>query len=146
INYCKIKSDVIVCCYGITRFPEKEDYATEAGNYVMVMNYFPHGSLRNYLKINHLKLDLKDRIKIFYFLCTDILIINSKYFIHCVLQSYNILISTLNICIIADLGLSGLIDNKLSNNICGIIPYIAPEVLEGNKKTKESDIYSIGML
>src|SRR5437763_16485096 len=28
----------------------------------------------------------------------------------------------------------------------GITPYIAPEILSGNKNTKESDVYSIGML
>src|SRR5207248_7511703 len=30
--------------------------------------------------------------------------------------------------------------------ICGVIPYIAPEVLSGKPYTKESDIYSFGMI
>src|SRR5205823_6588097 len=33
-----------------------------------------------------------------------------------------------------------------SNKMYGITPYIAPEILSGNKNTKESDVYSIGML
>ena len=40
----------------------------------------------------------------------------------------------------------GPVDEKSSGKIYGIIPYIAPEVLQGKKNTKESDVYSIGML
>ncbi|PKK73475.1 kinase-like protein [Rhizophagus irregularis] len=32
------------------------------------------------------------------------------------------------------------------NEIYGIIPYVAPEVLQGQKYTKASDIYSFGMI
>src|SRR5437899_9888878 len=41
----------------------------------------------------------------------------------------------------------GYVDQEESSNkIYGIVSYIAPEVLQGKKNTKESDIYSIGML
>ncbi|PKY49600.1 kinase-like protein, partial [Rhizophagus irregularis] len=36
-------------------------------------------------------------------------------------------------------------DNE-EDNIYGIIPYVAPEVLQGKKYTKASDIYSFGMI
>src|SRR5947199_970784 len=49
-------------------------------------------------------------------------------------------------CRITDLGLCGPVDDESSRKIYGIIPYISPEVLQGGKNTKESDIYSIGML
>ena len=48
---------------------------------------------------------------------------------------------------IGDLGLSQPENNTLSNNeIYGVIPYIAPEIFNGAKFSKESDIYSIGMI
>src|SRR6185369_7258597 len=49
-------------------------------------------------------------------------------------------------CYITDLGLCGPVDDESSGKIYGIIPYIAPEVLRGGKNTKESDVYSVGML
>jgi len=49
--------------------------------------------------------------------------------------------------LIGDLGLSQPANNTLSNNeIYGVIPYVAPEILKGGKFSKESDIYSMGMI
>ncbi|RIA87940.1 kinase-like domain-containing protein, partial [Glomus cerebriforme] len=48
---------------------------------------------------------------------------------------------------IGDLGLSQPADNTLLNNeIYGVIPYIAPEIFKGASFSKESDIYSMGMI
>src|SRR6185369_6393275 len=47
---------------------------------------------------------------------------------------------------ITDLGLCGPVDEKSSNKVYGIVSYVAPELLRGKKNTKESDIYSVGML
>ena len=47
MNYCKIKSSMIVNCYGITKFPDN-------GNYAIVLNYVQEGNLRDYLQKNHL--------------------------------------------------------------------------------------------
>ena len=49
-------------------------------------------------------------------------------------------------CYITDLGLCGPVDEKSSNKVYGIVSYVAPEVLRGKKNTKESDVYSVGML
>ncbi|CAI2171860.1 3383_t:CDS:2 [Funneliformis geosporum] len=50
-------------------------------------------------------------------------------------------------CHIGDLGLSQPADVSSQNNeIYGVIPYIAPEVLNGANFSKESDIYSFGMV
>src|SRR6185369_14490076 len=49
-------------------------------------------------------------------------------------------------CYITDLGLCGPVDDESSGKIYGIVPYISPEVLQGGKNTKESDVYSVGML
>ena len=51
-------------------------------------------------------------------------------------------------CKIGDLGLSQPANNTSSSNneIYGVIPYIAPEIFNGVKFSKASDIYSIGMI
>src|SRR5690349_4244393 len=111
----------------------------------MVLNYIPEGDLRSYLGNNHSRLTLKDRITMFYHLCSSIKAIHAKGLIHCDLHGGNIMVQE-GICFLTDLGLCGPVDDKSSNKTYGIIPYIAPEVLCGNKNTKESDIYSVGML
>src|SRR6185369_4404538 len=66
--------------------------------------------------------------------------------IHCDLHSGNILMEG-NGCLITDLGMCGPVDEESSSKIYGIISYVAPEVLlRKNQKTKESDVYSVGML
>src|SRR5205085_6114416 len=65
--------------------------------------------------------------------------------IHCDLHSGNILMEECG-CLITDLGLCGPVDDKSSGKIYGITPYVAPEILQGKRNTKESDIYSVGML
>ncbi len=48
---------------------------------------------------------------------------------------------------IGDLGLSQSANvTSLNNEIYGVIPYIAPEIFNGDKFSKESDIYSLGMI
>ncbi|CAI2164082.1 14556_t:CDS:1, partial [Funneliformis geosporum] len=37
-------------------------------------------------------------------------------------------------------------DKKRSNEIYGVLPYIAPEILQGNPLTEAGDIYSFGMI
>src|SRR5215213_6487342 len=141
MNHFKIKSPLIVPCYGITKFPNN-------GNYAMVLEYHPEGNLRDYLQKNHSNLTLKDRITIFDYLCDALDDMHEKDLIHCDLHSGNILLHGGN-CYITDLGLCGPVDEKSSNKVYGIISYLAPELLRGTnntKNTKETDIYSIGML
>ncbi|CAI2167338.1 13100_t:CDS:2, partial [Funneliformis geosporum] len=42
--------------------------------------------------------------------------------------------------------LHGPANNKNSNEIYGVLPYIDPEILKGNLPTKASDIYSFGII
>src|SRR6266511_928033 len=141
MNYCKIKSSLIVYCFGITKFPDSNN-----GNYAMVLNYVPEGNLRDYLQNNHSKLTLRDRIAILRGLYESLDDIHEKGLIHCDLHSGNMLIQG-GACYITDLGLCGPVDEESSNKIYGIVSYIAPEILiQKEQKTKESDVYSIGMI
>src|SRR6266542_6936220 len=46
---------------------------------------------------------------------------------------------------ISDLGLSQPVSSK-GNEVCGVLPFIAPEVLRGKPYTPASDIYSFSMI
>ena len=77
--------------------------------------------------------------------------IHEKNYIHHDLHSGNIFCGIFNsskVTIIGDLGLCRHLseDKDDTNEIFGVIPYLAPEVLSGMPYTKESDIYSFGMI
>ena len=111
----------------------------------MVLVRANEGNLRNYLRNNHSKLTLRDRIALLDGLCESLYDIHEKDLIHCDLHSGNILIQA-GTCYITDLGLCGPVDDESTGKIYGIIPYVAPEVLQGGKNAKQTDIYSVGML
>ncbi|CAI2185306.1 16210_t:CDS:2 [Funneliformis geosporum] len=71
--------------------------------------------------------------------------IHKKSIIHRDFHSGNILINNGWISI-GDLGLSKSATEADDNEIYGIIPYMAPEVLQGQTYTEKSDIYSFGMI
>src|SRR5438045_3480821 len=103
---------MIIPCYGITKFPENNNYA-------IVLGYYREGNLRDYLQKNYPKLTLKNKISIFNNLCTSLRRIHEKDLIHCDLHSGNILIQG-GVCRITDLGLCGPVDDKSSGKIYGI--------------------------
>ena len=73
--------------------------------------------------------------------------IHEKNYIHHDLHSDNIFSYQNNHNAIGDLGLCQRLEEKNDpDEIYGVIPYLAPEVLSGKPYTKESDIYSFGML
>ena len=141
-----LKSIVIAEFYGITQDPETK-------NYIMVLDYAEHGSLRNYLDTNYDKLSWKTK---FLYLCDiarGLEKIHEKELIHRDLHIGNIL-SFSNTFIgasITDMGLCRPADyNKLentnNNNVYGVLPYIAPEILRGQNYTKAADVYSFGII
>ena len=62
----------------------------------MVLNIHEEGNLRNYLRNNHSKLTLKNRITILRDLCNSLYFIHKKDLIHCDLHSGNMLIEAGN--------------------------------------------------
>src|SRR5437763_9601555 len=72
----------------------------------------------------------------------------TKKYVHKDLHSGNILRFASNTKI-TDLGLAQSINNSKSSNcssVCGVLPYIAPEVLDGRPYTFASDVYSFGII
>ncbi|GBC10659.1 hypothetical protein RclHR1_09800003 [Rhizophagus clarus] len=128
----------IVPCYGLTQNPSNE-------NYMLVMLKMDI-NLREYLQQNNYRLTWNERIKIIYLIINALYYVHKENSIHRDLHSGNILYSRFNdYWYISDLGFCGPADRP-STSIYGNLPYIAPEVLSGNKYTFKSDIYSIGLL
>ncbi|RIB19916.1 kinase-like domain-containing protein [Gigaspora rosea] len=91
----------------------------------------------------------KDKLNLLQCIASDLQIIHSHDLIHRDLHSGNILLDNFKSAYIADLGLSITANIELKRNsdrICGILPYIAPEVLNNRQYTKASDIYSFGII
>ncbi|GBC09414.1 hypothetical protein RclHR1_08840003 [Rhizophagus clarus] len=148
--------------YGITRDPQSKEP-------IMVLAYAKYGNLRNYLKEKFSTLKWENKLNILNFVTLNLQVIHGSQCIHKDLHSGNILLGfsdPLNFKFerfglnldnddkfpdtkITDFGLSQFINNSKtsdSTNVCGVLPYIAPEILEGKPYTKASDIYSLGII
>ena len=72
--------------------------------------------------------------------------IHEKGLVHRNFHSGNIVIALDFKIYITDLGLSKPANVTSEEQVFGVLPYIAPEVLAGRDYTQESDIYSFGMI
>ncbi|RIB20777.1 kinase-like domain-containing protein [Gigaspora rosea] len=94
-------------------------------------------------------MDWKDKLNLLQCIASDLQIIHSHDLIHRDLHSGNILLNSFKSAYIADLGLSisaNIMSKSKCDGIYGIIPYVAPEVLNNQPYTKASDIYSFGII
>ncbi|RGB36277.1 kinase-like domain-containing protein [Rhizophagus diaphanus] len=127
-------------CYGITKDPK-------SGDFMMVMRYADNGSLRQHLNNNFNSMKWKDKLDILGRIAYGLQNIHEKGLIHRDFHCGNILIGHNLITFITDLGLCRPANVSPSKEeIYGVLPYVAPEVLKGKKYTQESDIYSFGII
>ncbi|PKY21677.1 kinase-like protein [Rhizophagus irregularis] len=118
----------IIETYGFTKDPELEDY-------MLVMEYASGGDLHNYLQREFAYITLIRKLRILREISYGLRDIHERNFL------------CGNEWKIGDLGLSQPANSTSSNNeIYGVIPYIAPEIFKGSAFSKESDIYSMGMI
>ncbi|RIB20347.1 kinase-like domain-containing protein [Gigaspora rosea] len=129
--------------YGLTQ-------NTETNEYLMVFQYADNGSLHKFLKENFRDLTWLDKLKLLYDIVIDLRDIHNAGYIHADFHSGNILqhkgISEKLQSYVSDLGLSKKYTENDSGGIYGVMPYVAPEVLLGQKFTKAADIYSFGVI
>ncbi|KLL04733.1 MAG: hypothetical protein MRERV_13c031 [Mycoplasmataceae bacterium RV_VA103A] len=127
----------IATLWGIT-------YDSKTKNFVTVADYKEEGNLREYLKKQ--KSDFKDKLEQIKEVVQGLDAIHNENLIHRDFHSGNLLIE--DQCIfISDLGLSQPANyQKEEGKIFGVMPYVAPEVLQGHPYTKASDIYSFGII
>ena len=115
---------------------------------MIIMPYYDSGDLIHYITKNFYNISWKEKL-------TSIKrIINGLYYLHRAkithrdFHSGNIFFGN-NGAIIGDLGLSKSATTESTDNDnekYGIVPYMAPEIFQGQKYTEKSDIYSLGMI
>jgi serine/threonine protein kinase len=115
------------------------------------MRYYENGNLYSYLDESMGVLCWRDIVDMLWGISAGLNFIHEHNLFHGHLHGGNILVESEMDSIdtkIADTGLDGPVDKQiLSKKIYGVIPFVAPEIFNnGNTPTKESDIYSFGMI
>ena len=105
------------------------------------------GNLRCVLSSNFKNILWKDKIQYLWNIVRDLKSLHELGYCHKDFHSGNIL-QIIGGSYISDFGLSGPSNKQKSDDkkICGVLPYIAPEVLNGEQYTLSSDIYSFGVI
>jgi len=118
----------------------------ETKEFMMILQFAEQGNLRSILSSDFNNILWKDKIKNLYAIIYDLKNLHELGYFHKDFHSGNILYGD-KYPLISDFGLSGPSDKQKSDDkICGVLPYIAPEVLNGEPYTLSSDIYSFGVI
>ncbi|RIA96267.1 kinase-like domain-containing protein [Glomus cerebriforme] len=139
---CCIVLGFVVQCHGITKDPKTDEY-------MLVMDYAKEGNLHDYLQKNFVDINWTIKISMLWRISNGLKNIHDENLTHRDFHSGNILVGVNNDqnCHIGDLGLSKpASETSFNDEIYGVIPYVAPEVFNGAKFSKASDIYSLGMI
>ncbi|CAG8559499.1 15340_t:CDS:2 [Funneliformis mosseae] len=137
-------SDNIIRFLGITQEPKSNIYS-------IVMEYADEGDLRTYLKINFQNLEWDKKLQLAFNIANGLNCLHWYHILHRDLHSKNVVIHK-GIAKITDFGNSKSMDSQTSvhNNVFGILPYLAPELLEPDLQrlpySVKTDIYSLGVL
>ncbi|RIA80947.1 kinase-like domain-containing protein [Glomus cerebriforme] len=139
--YFKCASPHLISYLGITKDPDTNYYA-------IVMEYAENGDLRTYIQKNQVKLYWRRKLDILRNIVAGLEIIHVTGMTHRDLHTGNILQfkDLLYPSRISDLGLSKQANEEKTDQVFGIIPYIAPEVLNKDPYSEASDIYSFAMI
>ncbi|GES95701.1 kinase-like domain-containing protein [Rhizophagus clarus] len=118
--------------------------------YMFVMSYYENENLYSYLNEFMGVLCWRDIVDMLWAIPAGLNFITERDLIHGYLHRKNILDENGMDSIdtkIADTGLHGPVDKQISSKqIYGVIPFVAPKIFNGYTLTKESDIYSFGMI
>ena len=112
------------------------------------MEYADNGSLRKYLP-SIIKFNWYTKLKILGDIIFGLKQLHESNLVHHDFHDGNVLLVSSSFGRISDLGLCKPVNYYSStdkNDIYGVLPYVAPEVLRGNPYTQASDVYSFGMI
>ncbi|PKC63497.1 kinase-like protein [Rhizophagus irregularis] len=132
----KINEDFVPRYYGITQNPDN-------GQYMIVMQYVAYGDLRRYLQAPETFISWKHAIYLSRCIMESLYKIHDRGFIHKNFHTGNILIDHTKRPLISGLGFTSFIE---SDEVIGVMPYIAPEIFDLKPYTQAADIYSFAMI
>jgi serine/threonine protein kinase len=114
---------------------------------MMIIEFSERGSLRNILSNDFSNIFWEDKINCLFKLSSDLQKLHKLEYIHKNFHSGNVLHNEEDkVVYISDFGLGPSYRQKVDDEVCGVLPYIAPEVLNGEPYTFSSDIYSFGVI
>ena len=117
---------------------------------MMIIRFADLGNLRHVLSNNFNDILWNDKINQLQYIISDLKYLHKLGYFHKDFHSGNILQTRRDkgyTPYVSDFGLSGPSNEQKSDDkICGVLPYIAPEVLNGEPYTLSSDIYSFGVI
>jgi serine/threonine protein kinase len=117
----------------------------DTSNYMIVMLKMPFGSLRDNLLAS--KYNPNDKFHLLSGILVQLEAIHKLNLIHGDFHNGNILCNGCRTINISDLGLCRPADQpNAKDEIYGVLPYMAPEILRGKPYTKAADIYSFGII
>ncbi|RIA82832.1 kinase-like domain-containing protein [Glomus cerebriforme] len=112
------------------------------------MDFIEEGNLRECLKNN--KLSFQEKLQQLFLIAQGLSYIHQQDLVHRDFHSGNILTRKSDdqqiLSYITDLGLCKPVGEEDGKEIYGVLPYVAPEVLRKKPYTKESDVYSFGIV
>src|SRR6266542_4220640 len=114
---------------------------------MMVIEFADKGNLRNVLSNDFNNISWEDKIRLLYHIASDLCGLHELGYFHKDFHSGNILQMANRVSYISDFGLSGPANEQKSDDkVYGVLPYIAPQVLNGEAYTLSSDIYGFGVV
>ncbi len=129
--------------FGITQYPVTQDI-------MIIMPYYASGDLTKYITNDFYSIYWYTKVSRLQSIIKGLNNIHSANIIHRDFHSGNIFFDSNPYDVyIGDLGISKSATESTDDNNnenYGIIPYMAPEIFQGQKYTKASDIYSFGMI
>lgn len=134
--------------HNVARIYDVVNFEDDDKNVYIVMEYVSSTDLKQVIK-KRAPLYYVEVVRIFKEICNCIEEAHEKNIIHRDLKPHNILISDDGVVKIVDFGISLINDGieiTASNNIVGSIQYIAPEILQGQQPSFQSDIYALGII
>ncbi|KRN01679.1 serine threonine kinase [Levilactobacillus senmaizukei DSM 21775 = NBRC 103853] len=124
------------------------DVGEENGMQYLVMEYVKGTDLKAYIK-HHFPIPYQEVIKIMEQILSAVSMAHKHNIIHRDLKPQNILIDEHQVAKITDFGIAvALSEHSLTqtNTVLGSVHYLSPEQARGGMATKQSDIYSLGII
>lgn len=124
------------------------DVGEENGMQYLVMEYVKGTDLKAYIK-THFPMAYRDVIQIMAQILSAVQLAHEHGIIHRDLKPQNILIDQQRVAKITDFGIAvTLSEHSLTqtNTVLGSVHYLSPEQARGGMATKQSDIYSLGII